>query len=78
VAPDAEKILSEALKLPAEERVEVVDRLLRSLDDEEGDALDDEDRQRPHQAISRSEEQFRSGESIPADAVLARLRKRGR
>jgi hypothetical protein len=76
VAPDAEKILSEALKLPADERVEVVARLLRSLDDEEGDTLDDVDRERLHEAIARSEEQFRSGESVPASAVLDRLRKR--
>ena len=76
MAPDAEKILSEALKLPAEERVEVVDGLLRSLDDEEGDGLDDVDRERLHDAISRSEEQFRSGESVPAKTVLDGLRKR--
>jgi hypothetical protein len=76
VAPDADKIVSEALKLPAEERAEVVDRLLRSLDDEEGDALDDVDRERLHAAIERSEEQFRSGQTIPSKTVLDRLRKR--
>jgi peptide subunit release factor 1 (eRF1) len=76
VAPDAEKIVSEALKLPADERVELVDRLLRSLDDEEGDSLDDADRERLHDAISRSEEQLRSGESVPAKTVLERLRNR--
>src|SRR5258708_16366497 len=41
---DAEKIVSEALKLSAEERAELVDRLLRSLDDAEADALDEIDR----------------------------------
>jgi hypothetical protein len=76
VAPDAEKIVSEALKLPAEERAELVDRLLRSLDDEEGDALDDVDRERLHAAIARSEEQFRAGRTIPSKTVLDRLRKR--
>jgi hypothetical protein len=76
VAPDAEKIVSEALKLPAEERAELVDRLLRSLDDEEGDALDDGDRERLHAAIERSEEQFRSGQTIPSKTVLDRVRKR--
>lgn len=76
VAPDAEKIVSEALKLPAEDRAELVDRLLRSLDDEEGDSLDDEDRQQLHAAIARSEEQFLAGQSIPAKTVLDRLRKR--
>jgi hypothetical protein len=76
VAPDAEKIVSEALKLPAEERAELVDRLLRSLDDEEGDVLDDVDRERLHAAIARSEEQFSSGQTIPSKTVLDRLRKR--
>ena len=76
MAPDAEKIVSEALKLPAEERAELVDRLLRSLDDEEGDALDDVDRERLHTAIGRSEEQFRAGRTIPSKTVLDRLRKR--
>jgi hypothetical protein len=75
VAPDAEKIVSEALKLPAEERAELVDRLLRSLDDEEGDALDEVDRERLHTAIARSEEQFRAGQAIPSKTVLDRLRK---
>ncbi len=76
MAPDAEKIVSEALKLPAEERAELVDRLLQSLDDEEGDALDDVDRERLHAAITRSEEQFRAGQTIPSKTVLDRLRKR--
>ena len=67
VAPDAEKIVSEALKLPAEERAELVDRLLRSLDEAEGDALDDVDRERLHATIARSEEQFRAGKTIPED-----------
>jgi hypothetical protein len=42
----------------------LVDRLLRSLDDEEGDALDDVDRERMHAAIAQSEEQFRAGQTI--------------
>jgi Putative addiction module component len=76
VAPDAEKLVSEALKLPAEERVELVDRLLKSLDDEEGDALEDEDRERLHAAIGRSEEQFLAGQAVPAKVVLDALRKK--
>ena len=76
VAPDAEKLVSEALKLPAEERAELVDRLLKSLDDEEGDDLEDEDRERLHAAIGRSEEQFLAGQAIPAKAVLDALRKK--
>lgn len=76
MAPDAEKLVSEALKLPAEERVELVDRLLKSLDDEEGDDLDAEDRERLHAAIERSEEQFLAGQAVPAKAVLDALRKK--
>ncbi len=75
MAPDVEKIVSEALKLSVEERAELVDRLLRSLDDEEGDALDDVDRERLHAAIAQSEEQFRAGQTIPSKTVLDRLRK---
>ncbi len=74
--PDAAKIVSEVLKLPTEERIELVDRLLQNLDDEERDALDDADRERLHGAIARSEEQFRAGHSIPSKTVLSRLRKR--
>lgn len=79
MAPDAAKVLADALKLPHEARTEVVDQLLRSLDDEEGDALDAQDRERLHAAITRSEEQFRAGLGIPAEAALEeldRLRKR--
>jgi hypothetical protein len=72
---EAEKIASEALRLPAEERAELVDRLLRSLDDEESDALDDADRERLHAAIARSDEQFRAGRTISSKAILDRLRK---
>ena len=76
MAPDAEKLVSEALKLPAEERVELVDRLLKSLDDEEGDELDDEERARLHAAIGRSEQQFRAGQAVPANALFDALRKK--
>jgi len=74
----SEKIVTEALKLPAEERVELVDRLLRSLDDEEGDALEGDDRERLHAAIARSDEEFRGGKAIPSKAVLERVRKHRR
>ena len=78
MASDAEKIVSEALKLPPEQRIDLVDRLLRSLDDEEGDALDADDRERLHAAIAKSDEQFRAGEAVSSKSVLDRLRKRRR
>jgi hypothetical protein len=68
VAPDAEKPVSDALKLPAEERAAVVDRLLKKDEDEDRELL--------HPAIARSEEQFLAGPTMPAKAVLDALSKR--
>jgi hypothetical protein len=76
VAPDAEKLVAEASKLPAEERVEAVDRLLKTLDDADRDALDNEDRERLHAAIGRSQEPSRSGQVVSAKTVLDALRKK--
>lgn len=73
---DSEKLLADALDLPREERVNVVERLLRSLDEEEGDGLDDADRARLHAAIGLSDEQFAQGKGVPAEQVLDRLRDR--
>lgn len=44
--------------------------------DDEGDDLDDEQRRSLHSAISRSLEQARDGQSVPAEEVLAKLRSR--
>jgi hypothetical protein len=41
---------------------------------DEGDALDDADRERLHAALRRSAEQFQAGHGIPAEQALARLR----
>jgi hypothetical protein len=75
MAADADQIVSEALKLSADERADIADRLLRSLDEEEGDDLDDEDRERLHAAINLSAEQYRAGDTVPAKVVLDQLRK---
>ena len=45
---------------------------LAVLDD--GDALDEEERARLHQALVSSHEQMLRGEVVPADEVLAKLR----
>jgi uncharacterized protein (DUF2249 family) len=74
VAPAATKVIADALKLPPEERAEVIEELVRSLD--HGDELDDDDRERLHEALRVSEEEFKAGAAIPADDVLNRLRKR--
>ncbi len=73
MVPEVEQVLASALRLPADERAELAERLLESLD-EEADDLTEEDRQRLHEAIHRSEEQFEAGLGIPADQVLTRLR----
>ena len=75
MAPAAQKVLAEALKLAPEDRAEVATQLLRSLDEEEDQELPPEERARLHEAISRSDEQFRQGRGIPADRVLERVRK---
>jgi hypothetical protein len=70
----AAKIVEQALKLPPDERAEVIDELVRSLD--QGDDLDDDDRARLHAALRQSDEEFRAGHAIPAADLLARLRPR--
>lgn len=74
MAPDAAKVVADALKLPPDERAAVIEELVRSLDD--GDDLDDEDRARLHAALRRSDEEFKAGLGVPAEEVLDRLRKR--
>lgn len=51
MAPDAERLIAEALKLKVEERADLVDRLLRTLDEEESGELDAEDRIRLNAAL---------------------------
>ena len=68
------KIVEEALKLPPDERAEVIDELVRSLD--QGDDLDDADRARLHAALRQSDDEFRAGPAIPAADLLDRLRPR--
>ena len=76
MAPSAAKVVAEALKLSPEERAQVVGEILRSLDDADGDDLDDEDRARLHAALRQSDQEFKAGLGIPAADVLDRLRHR--
>jgi hypothetical protein len=76
MAPEVAKLVAAALALPEEQRAEVIDALVSSLDG--GDDLDDDDRERLHEALRRSDEQFRAGQGIPAEQILARLRDRSR
>lgn len=74
MAPGAAKVVQEALKLPPDERAEVIEELVRSLDD--GDDLDDDDRARLHAALRQADDEFKAGQGIPAADVLDRLRNR--
>ena len=75
MAPEATKtIIADALRLSPEGRAEVIEELVRSLD--EGDELDTEDRERLHAALRRSDDEFRAGAAISAEGVLDRLRAR--
>ena len=71
----AKQVITDALRLPRDERSAVVDELMRSLDDEE-DQLDPAERARLDAAIARSQEQFRAGQGIAMDVVLAELATR--
>jgi len=75
VAPATKKVLADALELSAEERADLAEQILRSLDDDE-DVRDPDDRRRLHEAVRRSDEQYASGQGIPAELVLERLSKR--
>lgn len=44
--------------------------------DDGGDDLTDEDRAALHKALAASMEEFERGESVPAEEVLAELRRR--
>ena len=74
MAPDVAKVVEDALKLPPDQRAEVVEELVRSLDD--GDDLDDADRARLHAALRQSDAEFREAQGISAADVLERLRTR--
>jgi hypothetical protein len=60
-------VLDEPVNLPDGTLVDLVPA-------DQGDALDDEDRQRLEAAIDRGIEEARSGQTVPAREVLARLR----
>ena len=59
-------VLDEPVDLPEGTEVELVPA-------DDGDGLDDADRARLHEALRRSSDQFRAGEGISADGLLAEL-----
>lgn len=69
--------MTELLGLPEPERVDLVQRLLESLrDGSVADDLDDDERERLHQALRRSEADLVAGRVRPASALIAELRQR--
>jgi hypothetical protein len=72
----ANQVLADALRLPREDRSAVIDELMRSLDDEDEDPMAPEERAQLDAAIACSQEQFRAGQGIPMDVVLADLARR--
>jgi len=68
-----EAVLQEMLKMPAEERAELVERLIDSLDDEV--ELSAEELAQLDEAIADADRAVERGELIPADDVLAWMRQ---
>lgn len=69
--------MAELLGLPEPERVDLAQLLLESLHDGSAvDDLDEDERERLHQALQRSETDMRAGRLRPAVALIAELRER--
>lgn len=69
-----EAVLQEVLKMPAEERAELVEHLIDSLDDDQVE-LSAEELAQLDEAIADAGRAAERGELIPADAVLAQMRQ---
>jgi hypothetical protein len=66
-----EAVLQQVLKMPADERAELVERLIDSLDDEV--ELSAEELARLDEAIADADRAVERGELISADDVLAHV-----
>lgn len=69
-----EAVLQQVLKMPAEERAELVEHLIDSLEDDEVE-LSAEELAHLDEAIADADRAVERGELIPADAVLAQMRQ---
>jgi putative addiction module component (TIGR02574 family) len=69
-----EAVLQQVLKMPVEERAELVERLIDSLDDDEVE-LSSEQLAQLDEAIAEADRAAERGELIPAEDVLARMRR---
>ena len=71
-----EAVLDEVLKLPLEERAELVERLIDSLDDDERACdLSSDDLAKLDEALGDADRAADRDELIPAAEVLARMRQ---
>lgn len=69
------ELVSELLDLPEAESVDLAWRLLETLHQGSStDSLDDEDRERLHLSLRRSEDDVRAGRLRPAADLIAELR----
>ena len=64
--------VQQVLKMPADERAELVEYLIDSLEDEE-DELSAEELAHLDEAIAEADRAVERGELIPAEAVLAQM-----
>lgn len=69
-----EAVLQQVLKMPAEERAELVEHLIASLEDDEVE-LSAEELAHLDEAIADADRAIERGELIPAKAVLAQMRQ---
>ncbi|HEU4726550.1 MAG TPA: addiction module protein [Kofleriaceae bacterium] len=68
-----EAVLQQVLKMPVEERAELVERLIDSLDENEIE-VSAEELAHLDEAIADADRAVERGELIPADDVLAQMR----
>ena len=69
-----ESVLQQVLKMPADERAELVERVIDSLDDDQVELSPDELAQLD-EAIADADCAVERGDLIPADDVLAQMRQ---
>jgi hypothetical protein len=73
-AVSIESVLQEVLKMPADERAELIERVIDSLDDDQVELSPDELAQLD-EAIADADRAVERGGLIPADDVLAQMRQ---
>ena len=69
-----EAVLQQVLQMAADERTELVERVIDSLDDDEVE-LSDEELAQLDEAIADADRAVERGELISADDVLAQMRR---